>query len=260
MATAAARQPVRHQASRPSPLDAADAPSAFASFLALPYTLLSSPKLHVVALRLLLASLLALAAVGLSSTSYFVLYFTWGRVPSFSAPLGLTYGSPGHPPHATVVLPANHWRPNQPYDVVVELDCPLSADNVALGNFMVHVDVFPAGAKTALASASQATLLTPPPALSPKHVLPLVWGVPSRTLRLPLLEGVVLADSRKAKVADRITVWVGREDGWGLGSNGDGGREVVTTGARLVIRGRLSGLRCVTPPKSTRAYTRASSS
>jgi len=239
---------------RPLPTDPTlSAPSAFGALLALPYTLVTSPSLQLLLLRSLLVVLLLGAAAGLSSTSYFVLYFTWGRVPSFSAPLALTYGSPGHPPHATVVLPAaGHWRPKQAYDLFVELDCPLTAANVHLGNFMVGIDVLSASSGSKLStssplySATRSSLLTPPPILSPANMLPLFWGTPTRTIRLPLLTNVLLDDGRGQR-AGRVTVWVGREDGWRGADADGGGRELHTTGGRLVIRGRLSGLRCACP-------------
>lgn len=228
-----------------------DAPSAFASLLALPVTVARSPRIHLVLLRSLLILLLLGAAAGLSSTSYFVLYFTWARVPSFSEPLELTYGSPNHPPHGSVILPVTGlWRPGQAYDVSVELDCPLTAANIALGNFMVGLDVLPVASPTPLYSATRSGLLTPPPVLSPANLLPLVWGTSQRTVRLTLLNNVILDDGRKQR-AGRVTVWVGREDGW-RGASGNvlskgtfegAGRELHTTGARIVIQGRLSGLR-----------------
>ena len=233
----------RSSSSKPPP------PSILDSLLALPATVARSPRLHLVLLRSLLLLLLLGAAAGLSSTAYFVLYFTWGRVPAFNGPLELTYGSPNHPPHASVALPATgHWRPGQPYDVFVELDCPLTKANVGLGNFMVGLDILPDGGGNVknpapLYSATRSALLTPPPVLSPAKLLPLVWGTPSRTVRLPLLGSVILDDGSKGRRAGRVTVWVGREDGWrGAGKSGGLG-EVHTTGARLVIQGRLSGLR-----------------
>lgn len=219
---------------------------AFPLFLRTPLTLVQSPRLHLLLLRLLLLLFLGLSALALSTSAYFVLYFTWGRVPPFETPLSLIYGTPGKAAHADVLLPTKgHLRPGQAYDLIVQLDCPLTADNLALGNFMVHLNVFssssssgPKGGRPTLMQAkSVSTLLIPPPTLSPANVLPLVWSVPTRTLSLPVLENVVLVDGKQE--AGRVGVWVGREDGWG------GGREVSTTGARLIVRGRLTGLRCV---------------
>ncbi|KAF8605043.1 hypothetical protein BDV93DRAFT_491195 [Ceratobasidium sp. AG-I] len=219
------------------------------SFVRIFLFILSIPRrvlptlLHVAAFTTLLPPLLAIS-IGAGITVVNIIPGGW------EAELWMQYGEQSTP-FARAMLPA--LVPDQPYDIALALDVPLSADNLALGNFMTKLVLTDAKNSTvATANRPQALVL----GKKTTGWIPFISATPRvTTVEVPLVENWVpslhsgILGSTGAAIARGTTqkgyhafIAVGRADAWkNLGSGQ--GKELSI--ARAVLHGRvkLSGIR-----------------
>jgi len=159
-------------------------------------------------------------------------YGIWLRRPvGFRQSLSLQYGDYA-PPHADVVLP--QLRPDQTYEIALELDVPRSRANYELGNFMISIEIFSLINQT-LVKSRMPHLLSPSisdylPAFSPNI----------------MDSSIKVIDSFVPKTSARVHAHIelGRRDNWQTIGAGRG-QELTVRQAFLLARLKPVGSRAL---------------
>ncbi|GAA6010568.1 hypothetical protein JCM11491_002975 [Sporobolomyces phaffii] len=167
-------------------------------------------------------------------------------------------------PYAFVELPKGKYEaPGASYDLSLELTVPSSPQNLAIGNFMVSINLL-SNDFSPIVNTSRPAILTHPAYPKFSHLLPLrPIPPPSQRLSLPLLEGVALNRSGAGwsarKRVESIQIEVGRKDAhpesallqhFGAGGGPTAptarvGGELQVYESWLTIRVKLYGLRAL---------------
>ncbi|CAE6524347.1 unnamed protein product [Rhizoctonia solani] len=217
------------------------------SFIRIGLFILSIPRrvlptiLHVAAFTTILPALLAIS-VGAGITVVNLIPEGW------NTDLWMQYGEQATPFARTSLPPLT---PGQPYDITLALQVPITAENLALGNFMTrliltdakNVTVATANRPQSLVLSKQSSwipfLRTPP---TETIVVPLVehWSPSSQPGNL-LNHGVAVARGTSHQ-GFHAFIAVGRSDAWkSLG--GGQGKELSIAKATLYGHVKLSGIR-----------------
>ncbi|KAG8716016.1 hypothetical protein FRC11_011272 [Ceratobasidium sp. 423] len=216
------------------------------SFIRIGLFILSIPRrilptiLHVAAFTTILPALLAVS-VGAGITVVNLIPEGW------HTDLWMQYGEQATPFARTSLPPLT---PGQPYDITLSLQVPVTAENLALGNFMTKLILTDAKNVT-VATANRPSLVLRkqsswiPFLRSPQIetiVVPLVeyWSPSSQPGKL-LNHGVAIARGASHQ-GFHAFIAVGRSDAWKSLGNGQG-KELSIVGATLYGHVKLSGIR-----------------